>query len=128
MRLLLDTCAFLWLGLDSENVSRDARATFLNSDNESYLSAASAWEIAIKYSIGRLWLPKAPDLFVGEGRERSGVAALPVDEESALLVGRLPRLHADPFDRILVAQAIVHGMVIVTPDEAIAKYGIRTIW
>lgn len=128
MKLLLDTCAFLWIGLDSDRVSEDARAAFLDAENESYLSTASAWEIATKYSIGRLWLPKAPDLFVGEGRQNSGIHSLPVDEEAALLVARLPRLHGDPFDRLLIAQAIVHGLIIVTPDEAIARYGIRTLW
>lgn len=67
-------------------------------------------------------------MFVGEGREKSGINSLPVDEEAALLVARLPRLHGDPFDRLLIAQAIVHGLIIVTPDEAIARYGIRTVW
>ena len=128
MRLLLDTCTFLWLGLDSNKLSKAAAAAFLDTDNVSFLSAASAWEIANKYSLGRLSLPRKPEYFIAEGREKSGIATLPLDEEAALLTSRLPRLHGDPFDRMLVAQALIHGLVIVTPDEAIERYGVRVLW
>ena len=128
MKLLLDTCTFLWITLDSPQFSKSAAAAFLDAESESYLSAASAWEIAIKYAAGRLPIPERPDLFVPAMRDVSRIESLEIDEESALLAGRLPRIHADPFDRLLIAQAIVHGMTILTPDPEIAKYAVRVLW
>ena len=123
MRFLLDTCAFLWVvegaGLPSR-VVEIVRAP----EHELYLSAVSSWEIATKYSLGKLGLAESPERLVPEEREKHHIAALPLDEESALQVARLPRLHRDPFDRLLVAQAIVHGLTILTPDSDIAKYHI----
>lgn len=92
------------------------------------VSAASAWEIAIKYAKGSLRLSLPPDRLVPATRVRYGLAALPVDEESALHVAKLPPLHADPFDRMLVSQAIVHGLTIVTPDPLVTQYPARTMW
>ena len=128
MKLLLDTCTFLWIAADSRKLSAVARGAFLDLDNERYLSASSAWEIAIKHALGRLRLPKRPELYIPAIREASGIDALPIDEESALRVARLPALHSDPFDRMLVAQAIVHGMTILTPDEEVAQYPARVLW
>lgn len=128
MKLLVDTCAFLWIASDSPKLSKTAAAAFVDRNNERYLSAASAWEIGIMYAIGRLPLPQRPDLYVPALREASGIEPLDMDEESALHAGRLPVLHADPFDRMLVAQAVVHGMTILTPDVEIERYGVRTLW
>jgi PIN domain nuclease of toxin-antitoxin system len=128
VKLLIDTCAFLWLASGSDKLSEAATEAFLDPENERYLSAASAWEIAIKHSLGRLPLPGKPEQFVRQIREKSGIETLAIDEESALHLSKLPRLHADPFDRILVAQAIVHGMTILTPDEAIEQYAVRVLW
>jgi PIN domain nuclease of toxin-antitoxin system len=128
MKLLLDTCTFLWIAEDSSRLSAAAKALFLDPENERYLSTASAWEIGIKFALGRLPLPDKPDVFVPQVREASGVRSLAVDEESPLLAGRLKALHADPFDRILVAQAIVHGMTILSPDPAIEQYAVRIAW
>ena len=128
MRLLLDTCAFLWVVADAPQLSRRARLLFESPENEVYLSAASAWEIAIKNAIGRLPLPDRPERFVPEMREMHGIATLPVDEESALHLSHLPVLHRDPFDRMLVAQAIVNGLSILTPDPLVTQYPARTIW
>src|SRR5260221_10290002 len=97
-------------------------------DNEVYFSAASAVEIAIKYSTKRLVLDDPPSTWLPRQRALHGIAPLPVDEESALHVARLPWIHRDPFDRLLVAQAIVHGMIILTPDPIIARYPARTMW
>lgn len=79
----------------------------------------SSWEIAIKYVLGTLPLPEPPDRFIPRQRERLAVESLPLDEESALHLARLPQLHRDPFDRILVCQAIVGGMILVTPDALV---------
>ena len=128
MKILLDTCAFLWIASGSRRLSKAAAAAFLERNNERYLSSASAWEIGIKYSAGRLPLPERPDIFVPRVRVASGIEVLEIDEESALHAGRLPGLHSDPFDRMLVAQAIVHGMTILTPDEAIEQYAVRVLW
>ena len=128
MRLLLDTCAFLWIAADAAALSARARALFRSPDNEVFLSVGSAWEIAIKHALGRLPLPEAPERFVPEMREAHGIASLPMDEETALHLSRLPDLHRDPFDRLLVSQAIVHGLTIVTPDPLVAQYPARTLW
>jgi PIN domain nuclease of toxin-antitoxin system len=128
MKLLLDTCTFLWIVAGAAELSPRASDIFQAADNEVYLSAASAWEIAVKHGLGRLPLPDAPDRFVREMREAHGIASLPVDEESALHVSRLPALHGDPFDRILVSQAIVHGLTILTPDPLVTQYPGRTTW
>jgi PIN domain nuclease of toxin-antitoxin system len=128
VKLLLDTCAFLWIVGDAAPLSKRARALFRAPDTSVYLSAASAWEIAVKHGLGRLPLPAPPERFVREMREAHGIAPLPIDEESALHVSRLPVLHRDPFDRIIVSQAIVHGLTILTPDPLITQYPGRTDW
>ena len=128
MKLLLDTCTFLWIATDSPELSARARELFRSPDNEVFLSAGSAWEIAIKHSLGRLPLPDPPERFVPDMREAHAVSALPIDEEAALHLSRLPDLHRDPFDRLLVSQAIVHGLTILTPDPLVTQYPARTIW
>jgi len=128
MKLLVDTCTFLWIALESPRLSKSATTAFLDQNNERYLSAASAWEIAIKHATGRLPLPERPDILVPRIREASGIESLDIDEESALHAGKLPGLHSDPFDRMLVAQAIVHGLTILTPDPEIERYGVRVLW
>ena len=128
MKLLLDTCTFLWAVARPASLSPRARQLFEAADNEVFLSAASAWEIATKHALGRLPLPAPIGRFIPELRERYGVETLPVDEESTLHMARLPLLHRDPFDRILVSQSIVHGMSILTPDRLIAQYPARIIW
>jgi PIN domain nuclease of toxin-antitoxin system len=93
-----------------------------------FLSAVSAWEITVKHALGKLPLPEAPERFVPRQRASRGIAPLPLDEEAALELGRLPLLHRDPFDRMLVCQALVSGMRLVTPDPQIARYPVRTLW
>ena len=127
MKLLVDTCTFLWIVGGERELPARVADLYREPDNEVYLSAISAWEIAVKYSNGRLPLPEAPQLLVPVERGRRGIAALPFDEESALHVSRLPMLHRDPFDRMLVSQAIVHGLTILTPDHLISQYPARTI-
>jgi PIN domain nuclease of toxin-antitoxin system len=128
MKLLLDTCTFLWIVAGARELPPRVVKQFQNPDNEVYLSAASAWEIALKHRLGRLPLPELPERFVPAEREAHGMSALPIDEESALHLSRLPDLHRDPFDRMLVSQAIVHGLVILTPDPLVSRYPARTSW
>lgn len=128
MKVLLDTCTFLWLAGGGRELPQRAAALFQSQDNEVFLSAASAWEIAIKHAMGKLPLPVAPQALLVEERERLGVDSLAIDEESALHVARLPSLHRDPFDRLLIAQALVHGLTILTPDPLISQYPARVVW
>lgn len=128
MRIILDTCTFLWLIAGSRQLSATARRAFRTEDNEFFLSAASAWEIALKYAAGRLKLADPPALLVPKERERHGIEELTVTEADALSAGRLPELHRDPFDRLLIAQALARGFQILTPDELIARYPVQTVW
>lgn len=127
MRLLLDTCTFLWLA-GGGPLSVGAAAAVRDPSNDVLLSAVSVWEIASKYQSGRLPLPESPDRLIPTERQLRGVLPLAFDEESALQVTRLPTLHRDPFDRMLISQAIAHGLALVTPDPAIAQYPVRVIW
>jgi PIN domain nuclease of toxin-antitoxin system len=128
LRLLLDTCAFIWAGQNSPELSAAARGALLDPESELLLSVVSSWEIALKTANGKIVLTEPVDLWVPRIRSLLGVASLAIEEEAALQVGKLPLHHRDPFDRMLVAQAIVHGCVLVTPDRAIAAYPVRTLW
>jgi PIN domain nuclease of toxin-antitoxin system len=128
VKVLLDTATFLWAATDSPLLSSSAREAVADPDNEVRLSAVSSWEITIKHALGKLVLPKPPETLIPEIREAYEIATLPLDEESTLQVNRLPDLHRDPFDRMLICQAIVHGLILVTPDEAIRRYPVRTLW
>ena len=128
MRLLLDTVAFLWLAEDDARLSAAAREAIVDPANDVFLSAASAWEIAIKHGLGRLRLHMPPDEYVPEQRLLHRIETLGIDEDATLQVGKLPDLHRDPFDRLLIAQAIVHGLTIVTPDRLIRGYTVPILW
>jgi PIN domain nuclease of toxin-antitoxin system len=125
---LLDTCTLLWLARSDRALSPRVRALVTEESAEVLVSAASAWEIAIKHGLGRLPLPVPLEQFVPALRDRYAFVSLPIDEESALHVAKLPRLHIDPFDRMLVSQAIVHGLTILTPDPLVTQYPARTMW
>jgi PIN domain nuclease of toxin-antitoxin system len=128
MRALLDTHTFLWWVTDDPQLSPLARAIIEDGGNELYLSAASAWEIAIKVQTGRLPLPVPPAEFVPQHMQESGFQPMPVQITHALRVYDLPPLHRDPFDRLLVAQALAEGFPIVTADPLIRQYEIETLW
>lgn len=128
MKLLLDTCTFLWIAAGAEELSPVARGLFIDRSNTAYLSAVSAWEISLKNVLGKLPLPKRPAQFVAEQRKAHLIEPLPLEEAAALQLIGLPALHRDPFDRMLVCQAIAHGLTIVTPDERIRQYPIRSVW
>lgn len=128
MKCLLDTCTFLWVISDSKELSSRARAVFADPANEIVLSVVSVWELSVKHALGKLPLPGAIDRFLVEQRERHGIAALPLDERAVLHLHKLPALHRDPFDRMLICQAIEHDCVLLTPDPLITQYPIRTLW
>ena len=128
MRLLLDTCTFLWLAADDPRLSARARADCRTMENVVYLSALSAWEIAIKHRLGRLPLPLPPNIYVASRRDWLAIRPLPFGESCAAHDARLPPIHRDPFDRGLVSQAMLHALTIVTPDPAIRAYPVPTLW
>lgn len=128
MRLLLDTCTFLWIVSRDASLSQRARDAFVDPTNEVYLSPVSAWEIAVKHRLGKLPLPRSPATFVPEERVRHHIAPLPLDEAAALATERLPDLHRDPFDRMLVCQAIMGALTLVTPDPLVTQYPVPTLW
>lgn len=128
MRLLLDTCTFLWYCIDSLELSTRARELIASPENESFLSAVSSWEISVKYKLKRLNLPEPPERYIPKIREAHQIQSLSLDEEDTFYLSKLPDRHRDPFDRMLVCQSIVSGMQIVTPDHAISQYPIKTLW
>jgi PIN domain nuclease of toxin-antitoxin system len=128
VRVLLDTCAFLWFAADSPRLSPIARALILDSVNQAYLSAVSVWEIARKFAQGGISLPSHPSTLIPAVRENSGLASLSLTEADALAAEKLQMFHKDPFDRMLIAQALMRGLVILTPDRAFEPYPVRVIW
>ena len=126
-RYLLDTHAFLWLATDDPQLTATARALFVDADHECFLSAASVWEMAIKSSLGKLTFAISLEQLVRGGLER-GVRLLDVTSGPAYLVERLPFHHRDPFDRMLVAQAMHEGMSLVSCDEQLDAYPIKRVW
>ena len=128
MKVLLDTCTFLWIITDDPKLSTQAKKLFVDPSNEVYLSVASTWEIAIKYKRGNLSLPQPPEKYIPTKRKQHKIDSLPLDEEATLYLTKLPDLHKDPFDRILICQSIVAGLTILTPDELISQYPLRSIW
>ncbi len=128
MRLLLDTCTFLWIVSDAPELTYNVRTIFHDPDNEIYLSVVSAWEILVKHALGKLPLPSEPESFIREQREQHGINTLSLDESSVFHLSELPGIHRDPFDRMLVCQATRHDLVILTPDPMINQYPVRVVW
>lgn len=127
MRVLLDTHVWLWMQAEPGRFSDGARDTITDLANELLFSAASSWEIAIKWSLGKLDLPEPPDRYVPDRLASSGVTALPILHGHALAVAHLTRHHRDPFDRLLVAQAQAEGLPLLTADPAFDRYPIEVI-
>jgi PIN domain nuclease of toxin-antitoxin system len=128
MRVLLDTHTFLWWNLNAPQLSDRAREIISDGHNEIFLSAASAWEIAIKYSKGRLELPDTPDRFVASRLTLHRFSSLPIQISHAAQVYSLPHIHTDPFDRMLIIQSKLENLPILTTDAAIALYDVTIIW
>lgn len=127
MRLLLDTQVWLWLQQDPQRLGDDL-AVLQDDGTELLLSACSAWEIAIKHRLGKLTLPETPTTYVPTRMSASGVTPLAVEHSHALAVASLPDHHRDPFDRMLVAQAILERASLVTADPQLRAYDAELIW
>jgi PIN domain nuclease of toxin-antitoxin system len=126
VRILLDTHIFLWLHTEPERLGKHLPLVE-DQRNELLLSAASSWEIAIKYALGRLPLPESPERYVPERMRALDARGLPVEHTHALAVAALPHLHGDPFDRLLIAQAGLLDLSILTADATVAAYPIRAL-
>jgi PIN domain nuclease of toxin-antitoxin system len=128
LKILLDTCTFLWIVSGSVELSEKAGHLFTDPENDVYLSAASVWEIIVKNRIGKLPLPVSPHDFVIKWRLRHQIKSMAIDELSVIQLVDLPDHHKDPFDRILICQSIAHKLIILTPDPLITKYPVRVEW
>ena len=128
MRVLLDTHAFLWWSLDDARLSGPAREAIRDGRNDVLVSVASIWEVAIKAAKGKLDLPMAVETYVADRLRRNRWVSLPIDARHAVQAASLPMIHADPFDRVLIAQAQLEGLPIITTDAAITRYDVETIW
>lgn len=127
MRALLDTQCWLWMLAAPERLSATARRLVVAGENELLLSAASAWEIAIKHALGKLRLPAPPAEYLPPLLATSGVTPLPVLHGHALRVADLPPHHRDPFDRLLIAQAQIEGVPILTADRVFSRYEVEVV-
>jgi PIN domain nuclease of toxin-antitoxin system len=128
VRVLLDTHVFLWWNEDNPQLSKKARRIMADPANTLVLSAASAWEIAIKVQLGKLRLPGGAASYVQDRAAHDHMDVLPIRLEHAAALQSLPLLHRDPFDRMLVAQSRIERLSILTGDPAIRNYAVDAIW
>ncbi|HLG88050.1 MAG TPA: type II toxin-antitoxin system VapC family toxin [Alphaproteobacteria bacterium] len=128
MRLLLDTCTFLWLTIEPKRVPKRVTEVFRDGETAAFLSIASAWEIAIKHKLGRLDLPLPPSRYIPERIAQYGLDVLDIRLPHVTEAGSLPLYHNDPFDRLLIAQAGCEGLTVATPDPSFGPYDVRTMW
>lgn len=128
MKLLLDTHIFLWWITDDPQLSTKARELIGDGYNTLYWSAASSWEVSIKYALGRMPLPEAPEHFLPAEIEKNRVESLPIIDGHAFQAGQLPQHHRDPFDRMLIAQARVESFAILSNDRQLNHYDVEIHW
>jgi PIN domain nuclease of toxin-antitoxin system len=127
--ILLDTCALLWLVLDQTGLSPAAKLCLREQSGNLYVSAVTAFEIGQKAAAGKLKLKLKPSVWFPRACELHGIQVLPFTAEAALTAAALPKLHKDPFDRLLIATAITHGFLMLTPDEKIRCYPkLKSLW
>ena len=128
MKILLDTHIFLWLITSDRRLDERCRDAISDRDNEVYLSAVSVWEAMIKYQLGKLPLPESPEIYLPKQRERHQIASLSISETTIAQLAKLPPLHKDPFDRLLLCQSLEHDLIIMTEDAAIISYPLAKIF
>ncbi len=127
MRILLDTHIFLWFISGDERLKEEKRENISDPENEVYLSVVSVWEAIVKYQLGKLELPEAPETYLPRQREQHQILSLALDEASAAYLSKLPPIHHDPFDRMLICQSNVHGLSMITVDDMIRKYPVNIL-
>ncbi|NEP01409.1 MAG: type II toxin-antitoxin system VapC family toxin [Symploca sp. SIO2E9] len=127
MRILLDTHIFLWFISGNTKLSSDVRDAICDRANEIYLSAVSVWEATVKYQLGKLPLPEHPGTYLPLQRDLHQISSLALDESSVAQLANLPPLHRDPFDRMLICQALEKGLTIATVDTAVRAYSVSVM-
>jgi len=128
LRLLVDTHCWLWYLLAPDRLNDEAQAALRNRDHEIYFSAASVWEIVVKFSLGKLNLPQPPADYVPARLAALGHQSLPILQRHVLQIEQLPVHHRDPFDRVLVAQAQVEELRLLSADETLTHYDVPLLW
>ena len=127
MKFLLDTHIFLWWILEHPKLPRFARDMLTNPDNELYLSSASTWEMIIKSTLGKLSLPASPETFIRHQLYLNEITPLYITTEHTFALATLPMIHKDPFDRMLIAQAIYEDLTLITDDPTIKQYHVKVL-
>ncbi|WP_250125750.1 type II toxin-antitoxin system VapC family toxin [Chroococcidiopsis sp. CCMEE 29] len=127
MRILLDTHIFLWFISGDAQLLTNVRDAIRDPGNEVYLSAVSVWEAIVKYQLGKLPLPESPETYLPKQRDLHQIASLALDESSVTQLAKLPPLHRDPFDRMLICQALQNGLTIATVDAAVRAYSVSVL-
>lgn len=125
---LIDTCTFLWMCNDEQKLSPKVKELVTDGAVDLYLSTASIWEIAIKSQLKKLTLPEPPASYIPTKLEELEIKSLPITNPDCLSISKLPLLHNDPFDRIMIIQAILNGLTILTPDELVSQYAVAVEW
>jgi PIN domain nuclease of toxin-antitoxin system len=128
VRLLLDTHSFLWFILGDSRLSAGARSLIENADNERWLSMASAWEMAIKVSLGKMNVFQPFDTLLATHLQRNNVFLLPISLPHVLRVVTLPFHHRDPFDRMIAVQSLSENLPLVSADSVFDNYGVQRLW
>ena len=128
MNILLDTHTFLWFVDDNPRLSETARILIESNDSQPFISMASLWEIAIKISLGKLQLKQPYEIFVPQQLAFNGIGVLNLSLEHTAALATLPFHHRDPFDRLIVAQAMIEEMPLVSVDPAFDQYSVKRIW
>lgn len=124
-KILLDTQIWLWSILIPEKLGDEGRTMIEDAENDLFLSAASSWEISIKYKLGRLILPEPPEVFILQRLIRDNIKPLSVEHHHACRVSILPDIHRDPFDRIIIAQAQIEQLLLITADQQMKDYNVK---
>ncbi|WP_088240315.1 type II toxin-antitoxin system VapC family toxin [Calothrix rhizosoleniae] len=127
MKILLDTHIFLWFISGDSRLPADIREAIRDLDNSVYLSVVSIWEAIIKYQLGKLPLPESPEIYLTKQRDLHQITSLAIDESSVAQLAQLPPLHRDPFDRMLICQALQNGLSIATVDAEIRAYSVSVM-
>jgi PIN domain nuclease of toxin-antitoxin system len=127
LKLLLDTHALLWAATEPERLQVEAREALEDGTHDVLVSSVTAWEIAIKQSLGKLDLAQPAEIWIPEVIRRTGLEPAPIELTAALRVRALPWHHRDPFDRLLIAQALESGYTIVTRDVVFGRYGVAVL-
>ncbi len=128
MNLLLDTCTAIWMFVGSKRIGPRVRDVLTDPENDVWFSDVSLLEIVIKHQLGKLALPRSPRALIPALVERHCLATLPIESADVFTLGGLPLRHRDPFDRLLIAQAVERRLTLVTPDPLIRQYNVRVLW